>query len=67
MTRMNTPPSPDRHVPEREVPGGARPWALRGFDDDHAEVRAWLRLKRETAELHAKLEYLKLMLTLGVR
>lgn len=30
------------------------------------QPRNWLRLRRELAELHARLEYLKLMLTLGV-
>ena len=30
------------------------------------QVCNWLRLKRELAELHARLEYLKLMLSLGV-
>ena len=30
------------------------------------QIRNWLRLRRELAELHARLEYLKLMLKLGV-
>lgn len=30
------------------------------------QVRNWLRLRRELAELHARLEYLKLMVSLGV-
>lgn len=33
---------------------------------DDLQVRNWLLLRRELAELHARLEYLKLMLTLGV-
>ena len=33
---------------------------------DELQVRNWLRLRRELAELHARLEYLKLMLALGV-
>ncbi len=32
---------------------------------DDLQVRNWLRLQREFAELHARLEYLKLMLSLG--
>lgn len=34
---------------------------------DEAQVRAWLKLREEMAELHARLVYLKLMLALGVR
>ena len=34
---------------------------------DDAQVRAWLKLREETAELHARLVYLKLMLAMGVR
>ncbi|MBC8057585.1 MAG: hypothetical protein H7Y61_13505 [Rhizobiales bacterium] len=30
------------------------------------QMRNWLRLRRELTELHARLEYLKLMVTLGV-
>jgi len=30
------------------------------------QMRNWLRLRRELAELHARLEYLKLMVSLGV-
>lgn len=33
---------------------------------DELQIRNWLRLRRELAELHARLEYLKLMLSLGV-
>lgn len=33
---------------------------------DDLQVRNWLRLRRELAELHARLEYLKLMVSLGV-
>lgn len=33
---------------------------------DEWQACAWLRLRHELAELHARLEYLKLMLTLGV-
>lgn len=33
---------------------------------DELQVRNWLRLRRELAELHARLEYLKLMVSLGV-
>ncbi len=56
MTAMNTPApkpsnSPDPSAHTRAV---------------EAQVRAWLKLKAEVAELHARLEYLKLMLNLGV-
>lgn len=34
---------------------------------DDAQVRAWLKLREEMAELHARLVYLKLMLAMGVR
>lgn len=30
------------------------------------QIRNWLRLRRELAELHARLEYLKLLMKLGV-
>jgi len=33
---------------------------------DELQIRNWLRLRQELAELHARLEYLKLMVTLGV-
>ena len=33
---------------------------------DVSKVRAWLKLRQEMAELHAQLEYLKLMMSLGV-
>jgi len=33
---------------------------------DEAQIRNWLRLRDEMAELHARLEYLKLMVSLGV-
>ena len=39
---------------------------LHGAQDEE-RVRAWLKLRHEMAELHARLEYLKLMLTLGVQ
>ena len=33
---------------------------------DDRQMRRWLKLRRELAELHARLEYLKLMANLGV-
>ena len=39
---------------------------LRGAVDEE-KIRAWLKLRHEMAELHARLEYLKLMLTIGVQ
>ena len=50
------------NLPPPRQPAPSQPNAT-----DGAQVRAWLRLQREMAELHARLEYLKLMLTLGVR
>ena len=43
-----------------------RPPAPRA-DPDDPRVRLWLALRHELAELHARLEYLKLMASLGVR
>jgi len=34
---------------------------------DDAQVRAWLKLRVELAELNARLEYLRLIMSLGVR
>ncbi len=53
---MNTPPPSPANRPEPSQRSPA----------DEAQVRAWLKLKGEVAELHARLEYLKLMLSLGV-
>jgi hypothetical protein len=53
---MNTTPTP-RPQPS-PVPRTA------AVDDE--QLRNWLRLRRELTELHARLEYLKLMMTLGV-
>lgn len=33
---------------------------------DEEQIRRWLKLRRELTELHARLEYLKLMMNLGV-
>jgi hypothetical protein len=51
---MNTPlPRPFTPVP-------------RSTEIDDLQIRRWLALRRELAELHARLEYLKLMASLGV-
>lgn len=34
---------------------------------DEAQVRSWLKLREELAELNARLEYLRLIVSLGVR
>jgi len=34
---------------------------------DESQIRAWLKLRRELAELHAQLVYLNLIMSLGVR
>jgi len=50
---MNTPtPRPAAPTPRTDI-------------DDRQMLR-WLKLRRELAELHARLEYLKLMANLGV-
>ena len=50
---MNTPPPIPPAPPQRAA--------------EDAQILAWLRLKRELGELHAKLEYLRLLMSLGVR
>lgn len=51
---MNTPsPRPDSAQPVPRISA------------DELQIRNWLRLRRELAELHARLEYLKLMVSLG--
>jgi hypothetical protein len=54
--RMNTPSPSQPSRPQPALPG----------EVDVSKVRKWLELKHEMAELHAKLEYLKLMMSLGV-
>ena len=55
---MSTPPpSPPR--PNRPVP------FIPPAPND-AQMIAWLRLRQEMIELHARLEYIKLMLKIGV-
>lgn len=51
---MNT-PSPQDHTPDPQ-----------GHPVD-AQLGPWLRLRNELAELHARLEYLRLIVALGVR
>ena len=43
------------------------PPALPSRREVMVRMRQWLALKRELAELHARLEYLKLMLTLDAK
>jgi hypothetical protein len=49
---MDTPRTPTPHQPNVHL---------------QAKVAQWLELKREMEALHAKLEYTRLMLKLGVR
>ncbi len=50
---MSTPtPRPSAPTPRTEV--------------DDQQIRRWLALRHELAELHARIEYLRLMLSLGV-
>jgi hypothetical protein len=51
---MNTPP------PRPPSP----PYRPRSADD--SRISDWLRLRRELVELHARLEYLRLLVALGV-
>jgi hypothetical protein len=53
------------HNPSPNQPSSS-PSAAQPSEADVAKVRAWLKLRQEMAELHAQLEYLKLMMTLGV-
>jgi hypothetical protein len=53
MHPMNTPP------PKPPALGQAP-------DPSDAQMLAWLRLRQELIELHARLEYVKLMLKIGV-
>jgi len=50
-----------------DTPRPANPAPLQSDSGDDAQVLAWLKLRQEMAELHARLVYLKLLLTLGVR
>ena len=47
------------------APHPSEPFHRRVADD--AQVRAWLKLRVELAELNARLEYLRLIMSLGVR
>ena len=53
MNPMNTPPPNQRPVP------------FKALDPSDAQMLAWLRLRQELIELHARLEYVKLMLKVG--
>ena len=51
---MNTPPPNPPEQPQ-------------GRDADDVQMRSWLRLRGELNELNARLEYLRLIVSLGVR
>jgi hypothetical protein len=53
MKTMSSPSQPNRPVP------------FKAPDPSDAQMLAWLRLRQEMIELHARLEYVKLMLKLG--
>jgi hypothetical protein len=53
----------DTPAPGASNPNPAAPSGLQA----ESQIRAWLRLRRELSELHAQLEYLRLMVSLGVR
>jgi hypothetical protein len=52
---------------DMDTPRPVNPAPIQSGSGDDAQVRAWLKLREEMAELHARLVYLKLLLTLGVR
>ena len=54
LRAMNTPPPHPSEPPHRRMA-------------DDAQVRSWLKLRQELAELNARLEYLRLIVSLGVR
>jgi hypothetical protein len=43
------------------------PMPSRRASVDDQRIRAWLELRRELAEMHARLEYLKLLLRLRAK
>ena len=43
------------------------PMPSRRVSADDRRIRAWIELRRELAEMHARLEYLKLLLRLRVK
>jgi hypothetical protein len=47
-------------------PSPSQPHSSQPSAADVSKIRKWLELRQEMAELHAKLEYLKLMISLGV-
>ena len=50
-----------------DTPRPSHPVPMQSNKSDDAQVLAWPKLRLEMAELHARLVYLKLLLTLGVR
>lgn len=50
-----------------DTPRPTQPASTHINSADDAQMLAWLKLRHEMAELHARLVYLKLLLTLGVR
>ena len=59
---MNTPPPIPPNSPSPRIPHVPRHRTIAADE----QIRVWLKLRREMAELHARLEYLRLMLSLGV-
>jgi|SoimicMinimDraft_4_1059732.scaffolds.fasta_scaffold206810_1 hypothetical protein len=54
-----------RRIMDTPSPHPSEPSHRRVADD--AQVRSWLKLREELAELNARLEYLRLIVSLGVR
>jgi len=69
---MNTPlpkqPEGPSRLPPHQPPRSLSPSpSTAPRSTDESQIRAWLKLRRELAELHAQLVYLNLIMSLGVR
>jgi hypothetical protein len=59
-------PLPNAWMNPMDTPSpNPRPVPFTAPDPSDAQMLAWLRLRQEMIELHARLEYVKLMLKLG--
>lgn len=56
---------PTAHTMNKPTPSSSTPFTPTPVSD--AQIRSWLQLRRELAELHARLEYVKLMVSVGVK
>ena len=58
-------PLPNVWMNPMDTPPPNRPAPFTAADPSAAQMLAWLRLRQEMLELHARLEYVKLMLKIG--